>query len=56
MMRNFREESTFHKGGYFGEAFAKHEERFEGNIEKIQAWTAALREVSNLSGWQARDR
>ena len=42
--------------GPIAEAFAKHEERFEGNIEKIQAWRVALREVSNLSGWQARDR
>ena len=39
----------------FAVALAKHE-RFVGNIEKIQAWRVALREVSNLSGWQARDR
>ena len=41
---------------HFAQAFAKHECRFVGNVEKIQIWRAALIEVSNLSGWQVRDQ
>ena len=41
---------------HFAQAFAEHERRFVGNVEKIHRWRAALHEVSNLSGWQVRDR
>ena len=34
----------------FAQAFAKHKECFKENIEKVQMWRAAVREVSNLSG------
>lgn len=37
--------------GSFAEAFAKHEERFGDDIEKVQRWKAALTEAANLSGW-----
>ncbi|KAL4594405.1 hypothetical protein ACB092_12G018100 [Castanea dentata] len=42
--------------GTFAEAFAKHEERFEKNIKKVQKWRDALREAGNLSGWHLQDR
>ncbi|XP_059665316.1 disease resistance protein RUN1-like [Cornus florida] len=37
--------------GNFAEAFAKHEERFCENKEKVQTWREALVEAANLSGW-----
>ncbi|XP_041004135.1 TMV resistance protein N-like [Juglans microcarpa x Juglans regia] len=36
--------------GTFADAFAKHEIRFEKNLENVQTWRNALREVANLSG------
>ncbi|XP_075670489.1 disease resistance protein Roq1-like [Castanea sativa] len=37
--------------GSFGEAFAKHEEVFKENLEKVKKWRDALKEVANISGW-----
>ncbi|XP_045810024.1 disease resistance protein RPV1-like [Trifolium pratense] len=37
--------------GSYEEAFVKHEERFQGNLAKVQKWREALREAANLSGW-----
>ncbi|GMY08061.1 disease resistance protein RUN1-like [Fagus crenata] len=37
--------------GTFGEAFDVHEERFKENIEKVQKWRDALKEVANIAGW-----
>ena len=42
--------------GTFAQAFVEHEEHFKENIEKVQKWRAALREVANLSGWHLQDR
>uniref|UniRef100_A0A2N9G555 ADP-ribosyl cyclase/cyclic ADP-ribose hydrolase n=1 Tax=Fagus sylvatica TaxID=28930 RepID=A0A2N9G555_FAGSY len=42
--------------GIFAQAFAKHEEHFKDNIEKVQIWRTALREVANLKGWHVKDR
>ena len=42
--------------GTFGEAFNEHAERFKENMEKIETWRSALREVANLSGWHLQDR
>ena len=42
--------------GTFAQAFAKHEERFKENIEKVQTWKIALREADNLKGWHVEDR
>ena len=42
--------------GTFAQAFAEHEERFKENMEKVQKWRDALREVANLSGWHSQDR
>ncbi|KAH9782153.1 ADP-ribosyl cyclase/cyclic ADP-ribose hydrolase [Citrus sinensis] len=39
----------------FGEAFAKHEEFFRDNIEKVQKWRHALKVVANISGWELKD-
>ncbi|KAH9782156.1 ADP-ribosyl cyclase/cyclic ADP-ribose hydrolase [Citrus sinensis] len=40
----------------FGEAFAKHEEFFRDNIEKVQKWRHALKVVANILGWELKDR
>ncbi|KAK9217647.1 hypothetical protein WN943_006275 [Citrus x changshan-huyou] len=40
----------------FHEAFAKHEEAFRENTEKVQNWRHALTEVANPSGWHLKDR
>ena len=37
--------------GSFGEAFAKHEEVFKENLERVKRWRDALTEVANISGW-----
>jgi hypothetical protein len=39
------------QAGTFGEAFARHEEWFQTDIEKVQRWRVALNEVANCSGW-----
>ncbi|KAI9087834.1 hypothetical protein K1719_030164 [Acacia pycnantha] len=40
-----------HQSGRYGEALAKHEDRFRANKEKVQKWRKALCEVAHLSGW-----
>ncbi|XP_057448350.1 TMV resistance protein N-like [Lotus japonicus] len=35
----------------YAEAFAKHERKFQGKMEKVQEWRKALLEAANLSGW-----
>ncbi|XP_023897905.1 TMV resistance protein N isoform X3 [Quercus suber] len=37
--------------GPFAQAFAEHKERFKENIEKVEIWRAALREVADISGY-----
>ncbi|KAJ9145866.1 hypothetical protein P3X46_028196 [Hevea brasiliensis] len=44
-----------HKGN-FEKAFAKHEEDFGQNSEKIKKWRTALTKVANLSGWDSQNR
>jgi hypothetical protein len=41
--------------GSFAQAFAKHEERFSDDIEKLKRWTAALNKVASLSGWDSKN-
>ncbi|XP_016755204.1 disease resistance protein RPV1 [Gossypium hirsutum] len=38
------------------EAFAKHEERYKEDREKIQRWGNALREVTDIKGWHLKNR
>nr|XP_023893288.1 TMV resistance protein N-like [Quercus suber] len=45
-----------HQRGTFAQAFDKHKECFKESIEKVEIWRAALREVTDLSGWDLQDR
>ncbi|KAG7941004.1 hypothetical protein I3843_16G015700 [Carya illinoinensis] len=45
-----------HQTGTFADAFAKHEIRFEKDLEKVRTWRNALREVANLSGRHLQNR
>ena len=38
----------------FGIALAKHEEKFNGNMGKVQRWKVALNEAGSLSGLHYR--
>ena len=38
------------------EAFAKHQKDPKVNLEDVQEWKAALKEVGNISGWHVNDR
>ena len=40
----------------FGEAFAKHEERYKDNIEEVYRWKAALTRVAKIAGWDLQDK
>ncbi|XVF77467.1 hypothetical protein PTKIN_Ptkin14bG0046500 [Pterospermum kingtungense] len=42
--------------GKVKEAFAKHEERFKKNEDKTQRWRTALIEVTNITGWDSRNK
>ncbi|MED6215901.1 hypothetical protein PIB30_002589 [Stylosanthes scabra] len=36
---------------FFKEAFDKHQRKFKGDITKVQTWSSALKEASDLSGF-----
>ncbi|KAI9073712.1 hypothetical protein K1719_044311 [Acacia pycnantha] len=40
----------------FGNALAEHEKIFGKNAKEVQNWRDALSEISNLSGWDTRDK
>ena len=40
--------------GKFGEALAKHEEKFKDD-KKVQRWREALYEAGNISGWHYKN-
>ncbi|KHN32819.1 TMV resistance protein N [Glycine soja] len=40
-----------HQTGTYSDALAKHEERFQYDIDKVQQWRQALYQAANLSGW-----
>ncbi|XP_058730482.1 disease resistance protein RUN1-like isoform X2 [Vicia villosa] len=42
--------------GDYGKTFQEHEERFKANLEEVQKWRGALTQVTNLSGWDVRDK
>ncbi|MED6216003.1 hypothetical protein PIB30_003650 [Stylosanthes scabra] len=44
-----------HLNKSFGEAIAKHEERFKNDMNKVQKWKKALHQVANLSGYHFKD-
>ncbi|XVE69227.1 hypothetical protein DITRI_Ditri09bG0135300 [Diplodiscus trichospermus] len=41
--------------GQVEEAFAKHEDTYKGEKNKIQKWRSALTEVANVKGWHLED-
>ena len=41
--------------GTFAKDFVEHEEHFKENIEKVQTWRAAVREVANLDRWHLQN-
>nr|XP_011469998.1 PREDICTED: TMV resistance protein N-like isoform X2 [Fragaria vesca subsp. vesca] len=41
--------------GSFGEAFAKHEQDANADINEVKKWKIALTEASKLSGWDSRN-
>ena len=45
-----------HQKGIFGDAFVKHEQRFQQDSQMVLIWREALTHVSNLSGWDVRDK
>ncbi|XP_028768509.1 TMV resistance protein N-like [Neltuma alba] len=40
-----------HQRGSYGQALAKHDDRFQANKEKVRKWREALCVAANLSGW-----
>ncbi|GMJ05236.1 hypothetical protein like AT5G36930 [Hibiscus trionum] len=42
--------------GKVEEAFAKHEERFKDNKEKMQKWRSALTQAADIKGWHLNNR
>ncbi|KAG4177331.1 hypothetical protein ERO13_A11G297600v2 [Gossypium hirsutum] len=42
--------------GKVEEAFAKHQERYKEDTDKIQKWRNALTEVANIKGWHLHNR
>ncbi|TYI03299.1 hypothetical protein ES332_A11G328600v1 [Gossypium tomentosum] len=40
--------------GSFADAFAKHEENFKHELEKVKTWRSALTAAANLSGWDSQ--
>jgi hypothetical protein len=41
--------------GTFAEAFARHEDRFQAEMDRVHKWRAALTEAANHSGWDLQD-
>ena len=42
--------------GSYAEAFSRHEENFKSEMEMVQRWRAALKEVADLGGMVLQDR
>ncbi|KAJ7960444.1 Disease resistance-like protein [Quillaja saponaria] len=45
-----------HQRGSFGKAMVAHEEKYKNDMEKVQKWKSALKEVANTSGLHIKDR
>ncbi|PPR85507.1 hypothetical protein GOBAR_AA35187 [Gossypium barbadense] len=41
--------------GSFADAFAKHEENFKHELEKVKTWRSVLTSAANLSGWDSKE-
>jgi hypothetical protein len=39
----------------FAEAFSRHEERFQAEMERVQKWRIALTEAANYAGWDIQN-
>ncbi|RHN52964.1 putative winged helix-turn-helix DNA-binding domain, toll-like receptor [Medicago truncatula] len=44
------------QSGIYGEAFIKHEQRFQQEFQKVSKWRDALKQVGSISGWDLRDK
>ena len=44
------------QAGTFEQAFINHQKCFEDNIEMVERWRAALREVADITGWHLQNR
>ncbi|KAL5570733.1 hypothetical protein UlMin_020330 [Ulmus minor] len=42
--------------GSYAAAFVEHEQRFNNTMDKVQEWRQALKEASELSGWNSRGK
>lgn len=42
--------------GSFAQAFSRHEERFKDEVDKVEEWRRALRDVADLGGMVLGDR
>ncbi|MED6143189.1 hypothetical protein PIB30_004280 [Stylosanthes scabra] len=45
-----------HLKNSFGEAMAKHEKRYENDVNKVQKWKQALLQVANFSGYHFKHK
>ncbi|CAK8577151.1 unnamed protein product [Lathyrus sativus] len=45
-----------HQKRTYGKALAKHEQKFQQDLEQVVRWRAALAQVADLSGWDVRDK
>ncbi|KAK9994895.1 hypothetical protein SO802_024598 [Lithocarpus litseifolius] len=52
LIESFGEEVSIYKLA----AFINHQKCFEDNIEKVERWKAALREVANITSWHLQNR
>jgi hypothetical protein len=41
--------------GTLAEAFARHEDRFQAEMERVHRWRAALTEAADYSGWDLQN-
>nr|WIL60035.1 nodulation protein [Melilotus officinalis] len=44
------------QSGIYGEAFVKHEQKFQQDSQIVSRWREALKQVGSISGWDLRDK
>ncbi|AES65465.2 putative TIR domain, winged helix-turn-helix DNA-binding domain-containing protein [Medicago truncatula] len=44
------------QSGIYHEAFVKHEQRFQQDLQKVSRWREALKQVGSIAGWDLRDK